>query len=159
MPWWRLGHWCKVTASRAGMGAGAQNRKWESRRWHRASVSQAWRRGKKQLLIPLSEEMAPLGLSTTSSAESWSREREWGGTASARSSTSVVKGQHIKRSQALNNWCCYASGRIYLPFLSALLGFYFISLLGTQVKFVNGEHEHFENQNVWLLLEAQTGIF
>lgn len=35
----------------------------------------------------------------------------------------------------------------------------FLSLLGIHINFVSEEQEHFENKKVWLLLEAQTGIF
>lgn len=64
--------------------------------------------------------------STTSSAESWSTEGEWGGTASARSRMSIVKDQHKKQAKqlavlgkTLNIQSCYALGKsfsFYLPY-------------------------------------------
>lgn len=57
--------------------------------------------------------------------------------------------------KTLNIGCC----RKEKPTLLIYLVFYFVSLLGIHANFVSEEHEHFKNQKVWLLFEAQTGVF
>lgn len=168
MPRWWLRHWCKVTASSTKVGAGGQNRRQVSRRWYRASVTRVGEDGRSSSRLPQEMRRPIQGSALSRSAEGWSNKEGWAGHSQCKERREHRWGTACGKKPS--SWLPWEN-LIQLmllhfmkesPFLSTLLGFSFLSLiglLGTQFTFVSGEHEHFENQKVWLLVEAQMGIF